>query len=525
MLPFLEVKGLSKRFGATVALDDVSTTFMAGQIHCVLGENGAGKSTLGKIIGGVLERDSGHLLLEGREVMLGTPMRARELGIAVVFQELSMAADLSVRANLLLGAEPHRHPFSRIQNRIELARVASVLARLDVRVDLQVPVGRLPTATRQLLEVGKALIRQPRMIILDEPTAMLNETEKHKLYSVLSSLRGDGTVVVLITHHLDDIDALANHVSIMRDGRMTDSFAVSGKPETALIARKLKGTATHLPAAAAKLPLDAAPFLRMHGLMDATHRPATLTLRRGEIVGVYGVVGSGAQRVSAALSGSSLCGSGLDVQIDGMPRTIKTPRHARKLGIAYLPAGRASNGILPTRSIRENLNIAGLSRYAYGGVIRRTHEVAGTQRELQASAVKYTDMEANISVLSGGNQQKVLVSRVLASGTRVLVLEDPTAGVDIGAKRQILDAIRRRALEGLAVILVSSDLAETIELVDTLYTFYSGVVVSRYASPQLNDKPAIVADIIGQNSTSAWQKSGMPVPSHPIVFPPPGQSR
>ena len=498
MSPFLEVRGVSKRFGATLALDDVSATFMAGKIHCVLGENGAGKSTLGKIIGGVYAKDTGHLLLEGREVTLGTVMQARENGVAVVFQELSMAPDLSVRANLLLGAEPHRHPFTRIRSGAELVRVSSVLARLDIRVDPEARIDQLPVATRQLLEVGKALIRRPRMIVLDEPTAMLNETEKRKLYTVLSSLRADGTVVALITHHLDDVEAVADHVSIMRDGRMVDSFAVSGKRETALIAQKLKGAATRVPDAGAMPALDPVPFLEIQGLRDRADRPAPLTLRRGEIVGLYGVVGSGALRVSAALTGSHQT-STLEVQIDGMRHTIRTPSHARKLGIAYLPAGRASNGILPTRSIRENLNIAGLSRYARAGVISRGLEAAGTQRQLQASAVKYANAEDSISLLSGGNQQKVLVARVLSAATRVLVLEDPTAGVDIGAKRQILDAIRTRASGGLAVILVSSDLTETIELVDTLYTLYSGAVVARYASPEPRDKPAIVADIIGQN--------------------------
>jgi len=273
---------------------------------------------------------------------------------------------------------------------------------------------------------------------------------------------------------------------------------VSGKRETALIAQKLKGAATRVPDAGAMPALDPVPFLEIKGLRDRADRPAPLTLRRGEIVGLYGVVGSGALRVSAALTGSHQT-STLEVQIDGMRHTIRTPSHARKLGIAYLPAGRASNGILPTRSIRENLNIAGLSRYARAGVISRGLEAAGTQRQLQASAVKYANAEDSISLLSGGNQQKVLVARVLSAATRVLVLEDPTAGVDIGAKRQILDAIRTRASGGLAVILVSSDLTETIELVDTLYTLYSGAVVARYASPEPRDKPAIVADIIGQN--------------------------
>jgi ribose transport system ATP-binding protein len=519
-LPFLEVSRLFKRFGATLALDDVGMAFFPGKIHCVLGENGAGKSTLGKIIGGIHSNDAGTIAIEGRDVALGTVNRARRLGIAVVFQELSLAPDLSVRANLLLGVEPHTHPFARLRRNWEQERVLAVLKRLKVRVGAEDGVGRLSVATQQLLEVAKALIRHPRMIVLDEPTAMLNEAEKQNLYAVLSTLRAEGTTIALITHHLEDVETLADHVSIMRDGRVVDSFAVSGAADSKTIAEKLSGVRPVHSRDSAKQPAREAPFLRIDGLRDRTGKPAPLDVRRGEIVGLYGVVGCGAEHVVNALTGLRPA-SEIHVTVDGCRRVIGTPTRARRAGISYLPTGRASNGIFPTRSIRENLNVSLLGHYSRGGLIFRRREAAGTRLQLAASAVKYADVEDDIVHLSGGNQQKVLVARALRAGSRILVLEDPTAGIDIDAKRQIQEAIRARAADGVAVILVSSDLLETIDLVDTLFTLYAGKVVSRFPSPQLRDKAAIVADVIGQRSP-AGASDARPDAGHESSFAIPG---
>jgi ribose transport system ATP-binding protein len=519
-LPFLEVNGLSKRFGATRALDGVGMAFFPGKIHCVLGENGAGKSTLGKIIGGIHSADAGTIAIEGREVTLGTVQRARRLGIAVVFQELSLAPDLSVRANLLLGVEPHTHPFARLRRAWEHERVLAVLKRLQVHVDPEDRIGQLSIATQQLLEVAKVLIRHPRMIVLDEPTAMLNEAEKRNLYAVMSTLRAEGATIALITHHLEDVEAVADHVSIMRDGRVVDSFAVSGASDSRMVAEKLSGVRPSHPRDVAKPSTREAPFLRIDGLRDRTGRAAPLEVRRGEIVGLYGVVGCGAEHIGNALAGLRPA-SELHVTLDGCRQVIRTPAQARRLGIAYLPTGRASHGIFPTRSIRENLNVSLLSRYARGGFIFRRQEAAGTQLQLAASAVKYADIEDDIVHLSGGNQQRVLVARTLGAGSRMLILEDPTAGVDIEAKRQIQEAIRARAAEGVAVILVSSDLLETIELVDMLLTLYAGRVVSRYLSPQPRDKAAIVADVIGQDS-AAGELDALTEAGHETPFAIPG---
>ncbi len=494
----LEVRGLGKQFGATRALEDVSLAFRAGEIHCVLGENGAGKSTLGKILGGVHRPDAGEIVLAGERVHIDSVSVARALGVAIVFQELSLAPDLSVRANLLLGTERRRHPFTRLDRPRELARVRGVLERLGVDVDPERPVSELPVATQQMIEVGKALIREPRLIVLDEPTAMLSAPDKARLFDVLGALRAAGKALVFITHHLEDVNAVADRVSILRNGRLVESFALLGDCDTDAVLEALSGKRQRAATASAK-GTAGATRVRIGGLHDrAGHASSSFSISAGEIVGLYGVVGCGAEAVARALAGAAPDRS-LAIELDGRRVTPAHPAHARRLGIAYLPSGRARNGILPTRSIRENLNVSTLARYARVGIVSARRERAATHQQLVASAVKFADAEHGITALSGGNQQKVLMARVLGSDAGVLVLEDPTAGIDIGAKLDIQAAIRARADAGAAVLLVSSDLVETLTVCDTVYTMYAGRLMRRYAAPSLEDQAAVVADVIGQD--------------------------
>jgi ribose transport system ATP-binding protein len=341
------------------------------------------------------------------------------------------------------------------------------------------------------------LIRHPRMLVLDEPTAMLSEAEKRRLYAVLSKLRAQGKTLALITHHVEDVEALADDVTIMRDGCVVDSFAARGGFDSKQLAEKLGGVRSALPHDATTQTTPKLPFLHIQGLRDRDDKPTPLEVKSGDIVGLYGVAGCGAEYVVNALAG--LCPTGrLQVSIDETVRVIRNPARARQLGIAHLPTGRASSGIFPTRSIRENLNVTQLSQYSRAGLISRRREALGTRLQLGSSAVKYEDIDQDIMQLSGGNQQKILLSRVLRSGSRLLVLEDPTAGIDIEAKREIQEAIRARAAEGVAIILISSDLTETIDIVSTLYTLYAGRIMSCYSVPEPQDRAAIVADVIGQ---------------------------
>ena len=492
----VQVRGLQKAFGATRALVDVSTDFRAGEIHCVLGENGAGKSTLGKILGGLYQADAGELLIEGEKVAFTSPRAAHAAGVAMVYQELSLAPDLSVRANLWLGAEAARSPFSSISRRKEHERAASVVRKLGIEVDLEQPVGQLPVAIQQLIEIGKSLMFSPRVIVFDEPTAMLGAVEKQKFFDVLRQLRSEGVAAILVTHHIEDVMAVSDRVTIMRNGQVVDSFPMAPDVSADRVVERLTGRKQQADATAPSAPRGAV-VLDIEGISLRGEATGTLSLCKGQIVGFYGVVGCGAERILLGLAGLHLPGT-LTFRLHGRSYQPRSPTQASALGVSYLPAGRAANGILPTRSILENLTLTSVRDFSRSGFVNTRRESLEGERLLSASQVKYADPHLPITSLSGGNQQKVLLARVMASARDLLLLEEPTAGVDIEAKQQIHQRIRAAAQHGLTVVVMSSDLAETIALCDTVHTIYRDTVVATYENPGPAAQPAIIADVLGQ---------------------------
>lgn len=486
----LELRGLVKSFGATQALRDVSLRFAPGKIHCLLGENGAGKSTVGKIVGGIHEADRGEILLNGAPVQIRSVAEARALGIAIVFQELSLAPDLTVAANICLGAET-RSGFGLLSRRADEARCRALLKELDFNVDVRARTGGLATANQQLVEIAKALLIQPRILILDEPTAMLGAAEKRRLFAVLRRLRDAGTTLILITHHLDEVLEVGDWVSILKDGQLVDSFAVDHSVAAGHIIEKIAGRAIGAGdiRRSASLGED---VIRLEGLPGRR----TVRVRRGEVVGLYGVVGCGREQIIQAISGLEPLGQGTMI-LDGRPYRPRTPAHAARQGVAYLPTGRARNCILPSRSIRENLTLTQLSRFRRWGLVQGRREREAARKQLASLHTRFASPEDLITSLSGGNQQKVMLGRSLGHGRRLLVLEDPTAGIDVGAKQEIYGLMRAKADEGLAVLFVSSDLRETIEVCDTIYTVYKGAIINMYEAPSFADEPAIVADVLG----------------------------
>lgn len=494
----IRVQNLTKRFGATVALADVSVQFRSGEVHCVLGENGAGKSTLGKLIGGVHRPDAGQLEVDGELRSLSSPAAARRLGVAVCHQELSLARHLSVRANLWLGAETTGHAFVRIDRRSERAQAQAVLDKLGLDVDMEQPVGELPVAQQQLIEIGKALMQKPRAVVFDEPTAMLGAVEKRKFLDVLKQLREEGVAAILITHHIEDVMAVSDHVTIMRNGRLVDSFALREDTTSEEVVERLTGKKPQrLGAARAERRAFGEPVLQVHGLRTRGGASAPIAVRRGQILGFYGVVGCGAEQIVAALGGQpSACEARFE--LGGAAYRPASAAHAVKAGVAYLPAGRAANGVLPGRSIVENLTISSLHRQARFGVISAARESVFADTSLREAGVKFSDAQLPITSLSGGNQQKVLMARAMVAARELLVLEEPTAGVDIDAKAQIHARIREAAERGLSVVLMSSDLEETITLSDVVYTVYRSQIAGVYESPEAGDQPQIIADVLGQ---------------------------
>lgn len=499
--PIIRLQGVSKTFGATRAMKEVTLDIHHGTVHCLLGENGAGKSTVGKILAGVHTPDEGVVMVDGRQVDIRTIRQAHDLGIATVFQELSLAPDLTVVDNITLGTETRM--LLPQQRRRERDRCAALLSDLGLDLDLGARVGDLPTAQQQLVELTKAIHSHPRILILDEPTAMLGIGDRRRLLDIIRRLRAAGTTIIFISHHLEEVIEIGDSVSIMRDGALIESFALDHSIDASQIIEKVSGKLAHLETE--PLPVaTGAPLLSLSGL-EGLGTEERIDLRPGEIIGLYGVVGCGREEIAEMVVGLRRPAPAQSMQFAGKPYRPGSPAAAARRGIGYLPTGRASNGIFASMSIRENLTITQLRDHAAGPFVRVRDERAAATAQLSRLRTRMGSIENSITSLSGGNQQKVLLGRWLTDKTALVVMEDPTAGIDIAAKLEIHDLIRKRVAEGLAVLLISSDLHETISLCTTVYTMFEGRVAGRYDRPDPARESQILADVLG---TSAAAHSG-----------------
>ena len=498
----LSMHGIYKSFGATKALENVSINFSRGEIHCLLGENGAGKSTIGKIIGGLYRPQQGQMFWRDEPVSFKSINDSRDCGIGLVYQELSLAPHLSIRANLRLGVDQSQGVFSLLKHQEEVRDAEEVLGRLGLDLDVERPVNELPTATQQMVEIAKALMLSPELIVFDEPTSTLGAVEKRKLFDVLRQQRDQGKAIVMITHHIDDVMEVADRISIMRNGRLVDSFVMAPEITADCVLERLAGRRIEVVNESRDVPEQRAQLLVLENVPHRNNASRALTVRCGEIVGFYGVVGSGAEDLTRALVGLGGMRQ-LHCLLNGKAYRPHNPAHAVSLGVSYLPSGRASNGVFPTLSIRENLSLALLSLIGRYGVVLQKAEQAQIDTLLEKFHVKYASADDLITSLSGGNQQKVLLARAMARAKQLLILEEPTAGVDIDSKMSIHEKIRGLADAGTSVILLSSDLLETLSLCDTVYTMYEGEIVNTYTNPTLDEQPAIICDVLGQRSPQA----------------------
>lgn len=494
------LKAVSKSFGATKALKDVSLSFHAGEVHCLLGENGAGKSTAVKILSGLFGPDGGEVWIGGEQVSRLDVSTARSLGVAMVFQELSLAPHLSVWENILLGTEPRMLGFTRMD--AERAKCRELLDRYQIDIDADTKVDELTASDQQLVEIMKAMARSPSVLILDEPTAMLGVREKRILFEVVRRARLEGKAIILVTHHVDEVIELGDRVSLLRDGRLLETYPVGAHVDRDAVIRRLAGGSAETSGKRSARPADT--VLLIEGVPHARGGPVGITLNRGEIVGVYGVVGCGRERVVAAAVGLDRS-LGLDVFLDGRPHAVSTPAHALARGVAFLPSGRTANLVFPTLSILENLTLSWLRQFAARLFVPRSKEKHWGAEQIRLGLVKVNDVRDSILSLSGGNQQKVMLARVLSNNASVVVLEEPTAGVDIETKRQIHKSLLERTEStGVAILLISSDLNETLDLCDRVYAMYNGEITGHWDAPSRADESGIIAAVLG----SARQDQG-----------------
>jgi rhamnose transport system ATP-binding protein len=496
---FLELRNVSKRFGGVLALDDISLAIARGGVHGLVGENGAGKSTLGKIIAGEYKPDAGEVVLEGVAVHYSRPREALAHGITYVAQELSLVPARSVFENVLLGSERTRFGF--LRDGLARDRYEEAAERLGFRLDPGVPVGRLSVADQQKVELMRAITRRARMIVMDEPTATLSPHDTDRLLEVVRRLAASGTTIVFVSHLLREVLSVCDDVTVLKDGChvMTVPAATTTADQlvVAMIGRQLEGS---YPAKAMPAP-DSPVLFRARGVrLPGGSAHIDLEVRRGEILGLAGLVGSGRTELCRALFGLDRAGG--EFEMDGEPCSISSPREAIAAGIAMLPESRRDQGLVMRRPIRDNVTLAHLDRFDAGGFIRRGEERAAVGRILSQVGVDTGRSQGNVINLSGGNQQRVLFAKWLMETPKLLIADEPTRGVDVGAKRAIYDLLVQLAAGGMSIILVSSEIEEVLGLAHRVAVMRNGRVVGELPGPDIG-KEAVMRVAFGSDAGSA----------------------
>lgn len=491
--PFLRLSGVSKHFGGVRALQGVDFACRRGSIHAILGENGAGKSTLIKTIAGVVQPDEGRLELDGRPITLSRPADAMKHGLICVFQELSLLPDLSVADNICITNAPGWRGF--IAPKAQHRRAAALLAEVGCHdVDPAMPCKDLPLSRRQMVEIAKAVGRDPQMLILDEATSALTAADVERVYELLFRLRDAGMAILYISHRMHEIEALADTCSVFREGRHIETFAQGAKSADEIIRLMIgRDIAQVYPPRETRAPTgEIALETRRLSWLDKLQN-VDLSMRRGEIVGLGGLDGQGQRELLLALFGVLRDVEG-DVLVGGQPAAIDSPRAAKRSGIdlAMVPEDRKSEGLMLPMSVRENLSLTVIESIAVRGAISREAETAIVDAAMEKLRIKVGSVDDPVASLSGGNQQKVVIAKWLATEPKVLLLMDPTRGIDVGTKQELYRLLRQLADEGTAVLLYSTDYDELIGMCDRVLIMYQGAVTSELVGDEITEE-AIVA--------------------------------
>lgn len=493
---FWRMENVHKTFGGVVALDDVSFAGRSGSIHAILGENGAGKSTLIKIIAGVLPPDAGELFLDGHRVAFGRPAEAEAAGIACVFQELSLIPDLSVADNICITNPPGRFGF--ISGRRQNERAQELLARIGCEdIDPRLQVRDLPLSRRQLVEVAKALNRNPCLLILDEATSALVGADVEKVYELLRQLKREGMLLLYISHRMAEIEALADRCSVFRNGRHVDTFA-TGERSNAEVVRMMIGRdikRVFPPKPPARQRDAAALEVRDLGWMNRL-RGISFEIGRGEIVGLGGLDGQGQRELLLGLFGV-LRGVTGEIRLDGKPVRPNGPVEAKHMGpgMALIPEDRKTEGLMLPMSIRENLSMSSLHRLSKHIIVDRTKEDEEIERMVELLRIKVDSVDAPVWTMSGGNQQKVVIAKWLMTEAKVILLNDPTRGIDVGTKQEIYVLLRELADAGASILLFTTDHNELIGCCERVIILYDGGVRAELEGDAITDQAIVAASL------------------------------
>lgn len=505
----VQLVGIDKRYPGVHALDHVDFNLRPGEIHALAGENGAGKSTLMKVLGGVISPDEGRILVGGAEVDLGTPRAALAHRISLVHQELETAPMLTVTENILLGRLPSRR--GRVEWKAAHEQAHHVLDRLGMSVSGRTKMSRLSLGQQQLVEIARALVRESRVLVLDEPSAILGQSELETLYDVVRGLRAEGVGIVYISHRLSEVLTLSDRVTVLKDGRLQQTLATDDLDQERLVTL-MTGRELTVPPKTAP-PEDAPVVLSVEELyVRGAAGPVDLTVRAGEVVGLAGLVGAGRTEVARAIVGADPS-SGV-VRLHGKRLGRRSPRSTRRRGIAYLPEDRKSQGLLLHRSVKENIGLASLGRRSRFGVLRSRWDAQDCQEFATSVHLKAPRLSTHVGNLSGGNQQKVMLARWLAANPSVLILDEPTRGIDVGSKAEIYRLIHELAEAGRGIVLISSEIEEILSISNRVVVMRNRAVVAELLGADMTEQRVTRAAIV---DTATSPAAPTLVPAHHLA--------
>jgi ribose transport system ATP-binding protein len=494
--PLVRVQGMTKSFGGVKALRGVSLEVRAGEVHALLGENGAGKSTLIKILSGVHSFDSGAIEIDGAAVAFSSPAESREAGIAVVYQDLSLVGSLSVGANLMLNREPTSR-FGFLKKRQLMKEAEDFLKRHNIPLDPRTTVSSLPFAYRQMTEICKALMGRVRVLILDEPTSALTSDEEQILFDAVATVVRQNVGVIYVTHRLNEVFRISDRVTVLRDGVNVGTFntpesdmktlvaaIVGPKHATAEAKAILKEKAPHEDQPAA--PSDERELLALTGVVNDRLRGVDLSLMDGEIHGLAGLIGSGRSEILETIFALRPIDKG-ELRLGGAPRHMRGPAEAIERGVALVPEDRQGQGLVLDHSIERNFSLPRLPHFSWASWVRRGAETEETEAAINRLSIKAPGPSTRVRNLSGGNQQKVVFAKWNNARTRILLLDEPTVGVDVGAREEIYGLIREAARSGAGILVASSDLSELILLCDRISVVVDGRVIVTLRRDEFGD--------------------------------------
>jgi len=485
--PLVELRRVEKFFPGVHALSNAHLDLYAGEVHAVMGENGAGKSTLMKILTGVYQPDSGEIVVEGRPVNVPGPRAAQELGIGIIHQELYLMNHMTAAQNIYIGREPRRG-FGMFVDEARLnADAKALFKRMKINIDPADEVGHLTVARQQLVEIAKALSFNSKVLIMDEPTSALNDTEVEHLFAIIADLKAHGVGIVYITHKMDEVKRIADRITVMRDGQTIDTLPAAGTPISKIISLMVGRDLADATRAGGKSGDE--EVLRVSGLnCGAAVRDVGFIVRKGEILGFAGLMGAGRTEVARAIFGADTIEGG-EIHVHGERRNIRSPADAVKLGIAYLSEDRKRFGLVTPMSVRDNITMASWPRYTASKLWMRDGALRKTSAEyVDLLKVKTPSVEQETRLLSGGNQQKIVIAKWLLRDCDILFFDEPTRGIDVGAKAEIYRLMRELADGGAVILMISSDMEEILNVSDRVAVMHEGRITGILERADCNEE-------------------------------------